>query len=399
MADDEQPPAAPPVREAGPSGTGGTLSAAHRRRVWRVILVSQLVVALVTGLVVVLAYRQLNSDIPVIPGIPDEVRRPAKPKVEGPREPLNILVMGSDNRKGKGNNIDGLTGGGQRSDTTLLLHVSADRQTAYGVSLPRDALVDRPMCVTSDGKRIPGEHLAMFNEAFSLGGPTCTVQTVEKLTRIRIDHYLVVDFRGFEDMVEAVGGVEVCIPKDVEDPAHDIFLEAGTQTLTGREALNYVRERTVLSSTGDIGRMRRQQAFIGSMIKKVVSAGTLSRPTRVYGFLKAATKSISVDEDLGDLAKMADLALQLRRTGLDDIKFITVPFKPYPPDPNRLVWTPRAELLWQRIRRDEPLGREFSKDSLSAADPVGTPGGKGGGKGSGGTSPEEAQRLANGLCP
>lgn len=366
---------------------------------WRVIVVTQLVVALVTGLAVVLAYRQLDSDIPVIPAIPGDVRRPDKPEVQGPQQPLNILVMGSDNRNGKGNNIDGLTGGGQRSDTTLLLHVSADRQTAYGVSLPRDALVDRPVCVADDGTRIPGERLSIFNEAFAVGGPTCTVQTVEKLTGIRIDHYLVVDFRGFEDMVDAVGGVKVCIPRDVEDPAHGIFLPSGTQTLTGRLALNYVRERTVLSQTGDIGRMRRQQAFLGSMIKKVFSAGTLSRPTRVYAFLRAATRSISADQDLASVAKMADLALQLRRTGLDDIKFITVPFAAYPPDPNRLVWTPRAQALWQRIRGDEPLGPQFSKDSLSAADPVGTPGGAGQGTGAGpDPSAENAERVAAGLC-
>ena len=195
---------------------------------------------------------------------------------------MNILVLGSDSRDGPGNGIDDQKGIGGRSDTTILLHVSADRKEAYGVSLPRDALVDRPDCETTDGDTIPGEHLAMFNSAFEVGGVACTIQTVEALTNIRVDDAIVVDFNGFKDMVDAVNGVEVCLPKEVSDPEHGIYFDAGTQTLEGQQALNYVRERTVLSPTGDIGRMKRQQAFIASMVNQVKSAGTLTRPDRIY---------------------------------------------------------------------------------------------------------------------
>ncbi len=108
----------------------------------------------------------------------------------------------------------------------------------------------------------------MFNDRVPVGGAQCTVQTVEELTGIYIDHFVTVDFNGFKDMVDAVGGVEVCIPKDVDDDEVDIHLDAGTQELTGQDALNYVRERHVLSVTGDIGRMKRQQAFIASMVEQ-----------------------------------------------------------------------------------------------------------------------------------
>ncbi|SDM61685.1 transcriptional attenuator, LytR family [Nocardioides szechwanensis] len=395
VADDQMPPADVPATE--------TMHPKHRRMVLRVILVTHLVLALLTGVGVAVGYQQLNGNIETLPGIPDEVDRPDKVKVEGPKQPINILIMGSDTRDGEGNQIDGESGS-EGSDTTILLHISADREDAYGVSLPRDALVDRPECVMADGEKIPAEQLAMFNEAFSLGGPLCTVQMVEKLTDIRIDHQIVVDFNGFKDMVDAVNGVDVCIPKDVDDDEHNIHFDAGEQTLSGQQALNYVRERYVLSVTGDIGRMTRQQAFIASMINKVVSAGTLSRPDRVYSFLDAATSSLMLDEELANLKSLVDLALQFKNTGLDDIKFITVPFAEYEPDPNRLVWTDEADDLWERIRNDRRLGREFSGDSLSADDPVGTTSGAPSGDGS--PTAEEsadaeakaAERLAAGLC-
>ena len=111
---------------------------------------------------------------------------------------MNILVMGSDSRDGAGNNIDGLTGGGERSDTTIMIHLSADRQSAYGISIPRDSLVDRPDCIDEDGDTIPGATGAMWNEAFSVGGAACTIRQFEQLTDIRINNYVVVDFRGFQ---------------------------------------------------------------------------------------------------------------------------------------------------------------------------------------------------------
>jgi LCP family protein required for cell wall assembly len=375
----------------------------HRRTVLRVIIVSQLCLALLTAVGVVFAYERLNGNIGDGLDIDHNVEPPDH---EGERGPLNVLVMGSDSREGEGNDLESDGATGERSDTTILIHVSADRKSAFGVSLPRDALVDRPTCRV-DGEKVPGEKLAMFNTAFALGGAQCTIQTVESLTGIYIDHFVTIDFNGFKDMVDAVGGVEVCIPKDVDDEEHNIHFDAGTQELTGQDALNYVRERYVLSVTGDIGRMKRQQAFIASMVNKVMSAGTLSRPDRVYSFLEAATDSIAVDEDLDSMGALVDLATQFQDTGLAHIKFITVPIAEYEPDPNRLVWTPKAEELWERIRDDRPLGEDFSDDSLSADDPVGTPtggaspsetGGTGGTGGAGSDTEDDEERLAAGLC-
>jgi len=371
-----------------------------RRTVLRVIVATLVVLALGTAATVMVAYRSLDKN--VLPGaaIPDQE---PKPKAVG-GEPLNIVVIGSDSRDGEGNGIDGESKTGRRSDVTILVHISADRQEVYGVSLPRDALVTRPDCTGEDGKVVDGGELEMFNTAFALGGEACTVQMVHELTGVYIDHYLSVDFNGFKAMVDAVDGVTVCIPEDVDDPKTGISFEAGTQELDGQQSLDYVRERTQLSANSDIGRMKRQQAFVASMINKVISANTLTKPYRVYNFVEAATTSITPDPELASLHKLATLARQFRRTNLDDIEFITVPFMAYEPDPNRLVWAPEADELWERIIADKPLNKKLSGQVVTASDPVGgseTPSDGASESPSGAGTPGgsvDASATENGLC-
>src|SRR3954452_18918480 len=337
-----------------------------RHTVGKVLLATLVALALATGLSVVYLYRHLNGNLEVLDPTDQLSNRPSK-LVEGPKGPENILVMGSDSRDGAGNNIDGKAGSGQRSDTTILLHLSADRQRAYGVSIPRDLLVDRPECTSEDGDSIPGGSQQMWNAAFSLGGPACTIQQFEQLTGIRLDHFVVVDFEGFRGMVDAIGGVEVCIPEPIVDPAHGINIEAGTRKIKGKEALNYVRERYVVGNGSDIGRMKRQQAFIGSMAHQVVTAGTLARPDRLVRFLDSATRSLTVDPGLKNVVKITDLGLQFRDIGLDNIQFITIPNEPDPADPNRLVWRePAAKEVGQKIPRDQPLTKRLSEHVISA---------------------------------
>ena len=365
-----------------------------RHTVAKVLLATVLVLAMVTGLGTIWLYRHLNSNLNVL-DISDQLTdQPEKIAVEGPHEPLNILVMGSDSRDCEGCNIDNLTGGGQRSDTTILLHVSADRSRAYGISIPRDSMVDRPDCKDEDGGSIPGADYVMWNEAFGLGGPACTIQQFQQLTGVRLDHFVVVNFEGFKDMVDAVGGVEMCIPEDIYDPSHGINIEAGTRKLEGTEALNYVRARYTIGNGSDTGRMKRQQAFIASMTSAVVSAGTLARPDRLVRFLNAATSSLTVDPGLENVVKIADLGLQFQDTGLNKIQFITIPNMPDPNDPNRLVWTePQAQDVWDKIANDEPLTKKLSEDVISAGDLPGS------GESKGPANEADRQALEDaGLC-
>jgi LCP family protein required for cell wall assembly len=349
----------------------------RRRRVTNKILIGLAIVLVVVSSAVVIAYKKLEGNINGI-SITEALGndRPDQVKVEGPKKPLNILVMGSDNRDGT--NIGGDTPG--LSDTTILLHPSADRSRAYGVSIPRDSMVERPDCQSKDGKKtIPGG-LIQFNTAYAVGGPACTIKTLEKITDIRIDHFVVINFAGFKDMVNAVNGVEVCVPEEVNDDVGHIHLPAGTYKVNGNQALDYVRVRHGIGAeTGDIGRMKRQQTFIASMIKKVVSKGTLANPVRLYKFLDAATKSLTTDTGFAHLKELASLGSSLKNIGLDNVQFITVPNEPYEPDPNRLQIAPEAKDLWRKIRFDKPLGK-------LGAEAV-TPGTKPGAKPSGSASP------------
>ena len=367
-----------------------------RHTVGKVLLASVLVIAMVSGLGTIWLYRHLSGNLNGIDITGQLDNRPEKVAVAGPQEPLNVLVMGSDSRDCAGCNIDNLTGGGQRSDTTILLHLSADRTRAYGISVPRDLLVNRPDCKNPDGSTIPGGQGAMWNEAFALGGPACTIQQFEQLTGVRLDHFVVVNFEGFQGMVDAIGGVEVCIPEPIVDPAHQINIAAGTRKIKGKEALNYVRERYVIGNGSDIGRMKRQQAFIASMAHQVVAAGTLSRPDRLYRFLDSATKSLTVDKGLDNLVKIAELGIQFKDIGLDKIQFITIPNMPDPADPNRLVWKqPQANQVWEKIANDEPLTKHLSEDVISAGN---LPGSSGNG-GRGGRNEADRQALEDaGLC-
>ena len=381
----------------------------RKHRVLRAAVISVaavLVVALTAGFFV---YRHLEGNIEALDVTdqlgddrPDEI---VQKDVE--HKPLNILLLGSDTREGQAGGIGGDTPG--LSDTTILLHLSADRSRAYGVSIPRDLMVERPECEKKDGSGTDPGGLNQFNAAYAVGGPACTIKTVEEISDIRINHFVVVDFNGFRAMVDALDGVPVCVPEEVNDDIGKIYLPAGSYEVKGQQALSYVRLRHGLSENGDIGRMKRQQTFLASMANKAISAGTLANPVRLYNFLDAATKSLTTDPGLASLKHLAGLAKQLKDIGLDKIQFLSIPFETYEPDPNRLQLAPEADRIWERLRHDEPLTKRQSLGITTAAqDPssvagMGDKGDKGGQESASKRAEREeaaraAEAEANGLC-
>ncbi|WP_328299003.1 LCP family protein [Streptomyces sp. NBC_00435] len=267
----------------------------------------------------------------------------------------NILLIGSDSRSGAGNARYGQDGGTQRSDTTILLHLPADRKSATAVSIPRDLMAEVPACLKRDGTRTT-EQFAQFNWAFEWGGAACTIRTVEALTGIRIDHHMLLDFSGFKKMVDAIGGVEVCLKRPVDDVEAKLKLPAGRQTLQGEQALGFVRARYSLGNGSDTERMERQQLFLGSLVKKVQSNGVLLNPARLYPLLDAATSSVTTDPGLASLRGLYELVRGVRDIPTDQIKFLTVPRRPYTANPNRdELREPDATQLFQRLRADQPL--------------------------------------------
>lgn len=292
----------------------------------------------------------------------------------------NILLIGSDSRSGKDNGKYGRDdGGSQRSDTTIVLHLAADRQSATAVSIPRDLMTDIPSCGRPDGSRSKAQ-FAQFNWAFEFGGTACTIRTVEKLTGVRIDHQMVIDFSGFKDMVNAVDGVEICLKDPVDDAQAHLELPAGRQKLNGEQALGFVRARHGIGDGSDTQRMDRQQRFLGALFKKVQSNGVLLNPTRLYPVLDAATKSITTDPGLASLKALYALTRSMRGVPTEKVQFLTVPRQPYTEDPNRdELMQPKADELFKQLREDEtvavgPAGEsDESGGATRAPDATGSP--------------------------
>lgn len=272
----------------------------------------------------------------------------------GNYQPINILLMGSDSREGqdtrKYGDPDVMTG--ERSDTTILLHVSADRSFATAVSIPRDTWVMLPEC-DRDGETV-GAFEAKFNTAFEIGGPGCTVKLVEQMSGLRIDNFAVIDFDGFKQVVDAMGGVEVCLKEPASDPQSKLELPAGTSVVNGEQALSFVRARKTLSDGSDLSRIKRQQAFLSSMIREASSTGLLLNPVRLYSTLDAATSGLTTDPGLADIDVLRDLALSMRGISPGDIAFLTMPWVERGDGENVLMDEAGAQPIWQSIAQDVP---------------------------------------------
>ncbi|WP_247694498.1 LCP family protein [Streptomyces sp. B93] len=301
-------------------------------------------------------YQKLDGNI-----TPDEAAAAELARFEKERptslvkDAQNILLIGSDSRAGPGNARYGRDPGTERSDTTILLHLSGGRRSATAVSFPRDLMVDVPGCRKRDGSRSE-PMFAMLNYAFQIGGSACTIRTVEKLTDIRVDHHMVVDFQGFKRMVDAVGGVEVCVAEPINDKQAKLRLPAGRVKLNGEQALGYVRVRKTLGNGSDTGRMDRQQQFLGALVSKVRSSDVLMNPVKLYPLLDAATSSLTTDPGLASLRGLYELVRGVRDIPTERVQFLTVPRESYVNDTNRdQLVEPEAERLFARLRRDAPV--------------------------------------------
>ncbi|GHH65994.1 hypothetical protein GCM10017673_10980 [Streptosporangium violaceochromogenes] len=323
----------------------------RRRRRWpwwlaaAVLAVVLAVVATVAGAYLKLSGNVKHIDVPT----EDLGDRPVKVATRA----VNVLVVGSDQRNGKNAKYGRFPG--ERTDTIMLAHISPNRDNAMIISFPRDSMVRLPDCRARQGLTGQRAHLGMINESFNSGGITCTWKTVESLTGIHIDHFVKVDFTGFKSMVDAVGGVEVCVPEPVHDTKALLTLRAGRQTLKGEQALGYVRARYSLGDGSDIGRIQRQQMFIASMVKKVMSGETLTDPARLFGFLDAATKSVTTDPELTP-GVMKDLAAGAEGLAAGQIHFITTPWRYSVTYPGRVEWVePQSTQLFRIVAQDRTV--------------------------------------------
>lgn len=285
-----------------------------------------------------------------------------RPKKES--SAVNYLVVGSDTREGlsraeiKRLKVGGTeVAAGKRSDTMLLVHISKKRDKAAIISIPRDTYARIPEHENSQGKLIPATY-SKINSAYSWGGAPLLIQTLEEMSGIRVDHYIEVNFVGFVRMVDALGGVEICTKRDIDDPKSHLVLPAGRHTLDGVDSLKYVRTRQ-FDGLGDLGRMKRQQEFAGAMLRKATSAGVLLNPVKMVDFIGSALDSVVTDQDLsqGDLLT---LGKQLRNLSASNVRTLTIPLKYYNYSKNgvtaAVLWDPvLAPELFERIKNDDAL--------------------------------------------
>ncbi|MFF8973312.1 LCP family protein [Streptomyces sp. NPDC014995] len=244
---------------------------------------------------------------------------------------INILLIGTDKRTGSGNEGYGDSGSVGHADTTILLHVSKDRTNATALSIPRDLLVDVPDCPTTqeDGssKVIPGTENVRFNTSLGQDGrtPSCTMRTVTELTGVTPDNFMVADFNAVKTLTTAVGGVEVCLAKDIDDPDSHLKLSKGTHLIEGEQALAFVRTRHSVGFGGDLSRIQIQQQFLSALMRKLKSNDTLTSPTKMIKLAEAGTKALTVDSQLDSIDKLKDLGLELGKLNVKNLTFATVP--------------------------------------------------------------------------
>ncbi|MFF4088334.1 LCP family protein [Streptomyces nigra] len=349
--------------------TAGSRRGASARRTWvRRGAVGAGVLLLAAAGTGWLVYAKLDGNITPDEAAAAELARYEKERPSAAvRGAQNILVIGSDSRAGDGNRRYGRDSGTERSDTTILLHLSADHRSATAMSIPRDLMVDVPGCRRTEGGR-SRPMFAMFNYAFQVGGSACTIRTVERMTNIRLDHHMVVDFHGFKEMVDAVDGVEICLTKPIRDKAAKLRLPAGKVTLDGEQALGYVRARKSLGDGSDTDRMERQQRFLAALVHKVRSNDVLLNPVRLYPVLDAATSSLTTDPALASLRGLYDLVRSVRDIPTERVQFLTVPRESYVYNANRdQLVEPEAQRLFERLRLDLPVAVADSRGKSPAS--------------------------------
>ncbi|MGK5498273.1 LCP family protein [Streptomyces sp. URMC 125] len=290
--------------------------------------------------------------------------------------PINILLIGTDKRTGAGNEGYGDNDSPGHADTTFLFHVSEDRSNATVLSIPRDLITDIPDCPTQqeDGttKVIPGTQNTRFNNSLGQEGrdPGCTMRTVKELTGLDVHHFMMADFNAVKTLTTAIEGVEVCLEKPVKDPQSKLDLPAGESTVMGEEALAFVRTRKSFGNSGDLDRIKVQQQFLSSMIRKFRSNDTLTDPGKLWSLAEAATEALTVDSKIGSIKKLTELGRELSGISPKNISFVTLPVKDNPAEKIKatvVLDESQAPQLFSMLQNDISL-TEVEKKEKDAKD-------------------------------
>ncbi|MEU6993348.1 LCP family protein [Streptomyces sp. NPDC046465] len=369
----------------GTKGAGGGKRPPRRRRRvlrWSATILSVLILG--TAGAGYLYYQHLNGNIETDDLNLGEHRAPEPTPNAAGQTPMNILLIGSDARDSKANQKLGgaknTFGSPPLADVQMLLHLSADRSNMSVVSMPRDTLLQIPKCTDDNGKVYAQTGPKnMTNESLGRGGPGCTVATWEKLTNIHIDHFMMVDFSGVVSMADAIGGVPVCVDKNIhsrDSQGHGsgLKLKKGTTEVKGKQALQWLRTRYGFEGGTDISRAKAQHMYMNALVRKLRENTGLTSPNQLRKLAEEATKALKVDDGLGTIKKLYDLGNELKKVPPNRTTMTTMPFE-YAGE--RVVPKPDdAEQLFRLVRDDIPLdgkghkkpAKEKKSDDPAAAD-------------------------------
>ena len=304
----------------------------------------------VAGISAVDLYNQLNKDNIVLANA-------GEADLNGP---LDILVVGSDTRDGQGAEFGDVDS--ELADVIMLLHISKDRKDAVVVSFPRDLLVSIPECPNPEGGTFSAMDRQQINSSIGYGGVACTHLTVEEFTGLEIPFVAMIDFKGVIEMSNAVGGVEVVIDKPISDAYSNFYIDSGTHTLQGAQALGFLRTRHGVGDGSDLARISNQQLFLTSLFNKIKQDGTLNNPLRLYSLASAAARNMKLSESMTDLATMVTLAGAMRDVDSSKMVFTQVPTRVLSgAEAGRLESKPvETKALFELIQKDQPIVLEQS---------------------------------------
>ncbi|AJP04336.1 transcriptional regulator [Streptomyces cyaneogriseus subsp. noncyanogenus] len=351
--------ATPESRRARRDGGRSRRPQRGRRRRGRVVLLGLLVVVLAAAGGGYWLYRDLDGNIEGVDidkAIGDD--RPEKLPTSG----QNILILGSDSRAGANAALKTGDVAGARSDTALVMHIPQGRTEAVAISIPRDTLVSRPACTKADGGEVGPAERVMFNSVYAQAGPACVVKTVEKMSGVRMDHYVEIDFAGFKGLVDAIGGVTVTVDQDIKDPSSGLDLTAGTHKLDGTESLAFVRTRHGVGDGSDLGRIGLQQQFMMALLSEIKRQDLLGSPTKTFKIADELTAALTTDSELASLTALAEFGRSLNGVDPSSMETIMLPVAYDTADPNRVVAAePQATQLWKAIRTDSDIPESAKK--------------------------------------
>lgn len=359
-------------------GTGGRHLGRGRPPVLQIVAISLVAVLVAAIGIVAFSVVRLQGNVATEPlnlGAGGETQLP----VDLSRDPVQILIIGSDTRAGQGGDSEPEDEEGQ-ADVMMLMTMSADRSNVTMVSFPRDLLVPLPECFNPEtGASSEPMALGQLNSSLANGGPGCTVAAINEITGLQIDHFMMADFKAVTELSKAVGGVEVCVNQAVDDEYSGLKLPAGTSEIEGEQALAFLRTRHSFGAGGDEGRIRAQQAFLASLARKIKEEGTLNNIPRLYSIAEAVTRNLTVNDGLAEIPELLKLAGRMQEVDLGNVAFVTVPVVPYEANVNRLVLDEdKADDLFEALRADRDITEPVQEPSPSAspspsADPSGEP--------------------------